>query len=318
MSLDPPTYLNSLQNNIRARPIPWEGAVRAGTITDQDLKKIKAVDKVRKEQRRQTIEGDFQAYKHLLLGGDGTRSVLESAAKRPDVIQYILVLTGDLLNGEGELFYLFLCRDDRLITAQDVPDLPSQLLDHSDPYKPFLPLLTHSTNPEDPIPLLTSSVLATLISNAQMKFPKSTTKTDEAIPKLYKYLSGLTKSQDSGLQDIAVQEYSAVLRTKKARELFWKQKHETVTPLIEILRAASGADKDSDSTIWSGATSIRSATDGGLGGGVGLQLLYHVLLAIWQLSFEGTLVGKGLEEFVPHILFSFPHPQTNRPNQQRP
>ena len=99
MSLDPPTYLNSLQNNIRARPIPWEGAVRAGTITDQDLKKIKAVDKVRKEQRRQTVEGDVAAYRSLLLGGDSGKSVLESAAKRADVVQYILVLTGDLLNG---------------------------------------------------------------------------------------------------------------------------------------------------------------------------------------------------------------------------
>ncbi|MCJ1252449.1 H(+)-transporting V1 sector ATPase subunit H [Lignoscripta atroalba] len=276
MSLDPPTYLNSLQNNIRARPIPWEGAVRAGTITDQDLKKIKAVDKVRKEQRRQTVEGDLGAYQSLLLGGENGKSVLESAAKRADVIQYILVLTGDLIN--------------------DVPGLPSTLLDHPDPYKPFLPLLTYSTNPEDPIPLLTSSVLASLISQAQTKFPKSTPKTDEALPKLYKYLSGLTKSQDTGLQDIAVQEYSALLRTKKSRELFWKQRQETVNPLIDILRAAAGAGKDSDSTLWSGGASIRSATEAGLGGGVGLQLLYHVLLTIWQLSFEGTLIGKGLEE----------------------
>ena len=99
MSLDPPTYLNSLQNNIRARPIPWEGAVRAGTITDQDLKKIKAVDKVRKEQRKQTVEADVGTYRDLLLGGDSGKSVLESAAKRADVVQYILVLTGDLLNG---------------------------------------------------------------------------------------------------------------------------------------------------------------------------------------------------------------------------
>ena len=100
MSLDPPTYLNSLQNNIRARPIPWEGAVRAGTITDQDLKKIKAVDKVRQEQRKQTVEADFKAYQSLLLGGDHGKSVLESAARRADVIQYVLVLTGDLLNGK--------------------------------------------------------------------------------------------------------------------------------------------------------------------------------------------------------------------------
>ena len=185
-----------------------------------------------------------------------------------------------------------------MIVSADISDLPLALLDHPDPYKPFLPLLTHSSNPEDPIPLLTSSVLSTLISAAQAKFPKSTPKTDEALPKLYKYLSILTKSQDSGLQDIAIQEYSAVLRTRKSRELFWKQRQETVNPLIDILRAAAGAGKDTDSTLWSGGASVRSANEAGLGGGVGLQLLYHVLLAIWQLSFEGTLVGPGLEELV--------------------
>lgn len=100
MSLDPPTYLNSLQNNIRARPIPWEGAVRAGTITENELKKIKAVDKVRKEQRKQTVESDLASYRSLLVGGEDGKSVLESAAKRADVIQYILVLAGDLMNGE--------------------------------------------------------------------------------------------------------------------------------------------------------------------------------------------------------------------------
>lgn len=103
MSFDPPTYLSSLQNNIRARPIPWEGAVRAGTITDNDLKTIKAVDKVRKEQRRQTVENDLDAYQSLILGGSTGKSVLEAAAKRADVVQYILVLTDDLLNGMSYL-----------------------------------------------------------------------------------------------------------------------------------------------------------------------------------------------------------------------
>ncbi|KAL8736285.1 MAG: hypothetical protein Q9166_000440 [cf. Caloplaca sp. 2 TL-2023] len=276
MSLDPPTYLNSLQNNIRARPIPWEGAVRAGTITDHDLKRIKAVDKVRKDQRRQTVEADQDAYRSLLLGGHQGKSVLESAAKRADVIQYMLVLASDLIN--------------------DVPSLASTLLEHPSPYNPFLPLLSHSTNPEDPIPLLASSFLAGLISASQTNSSKSTSQTDEALPKLYGYLSTLTKSQDSGLQDIAVQEYSALLRTKKARELFWKQRQDTVNPLIDVLRAAAGAGRDSDSTMWSGGASIRSATEAGLSGGVGLQLLYHILLAIWQLSFEGSLVGKDLEK----------------------
>jgi len=99
MSLDPPTYLSSLQNNIRARPIPWDGAVRAGTITEDQLNKIRAVDKVRKEQRKQTVEGDLKGYRVLFVGGESAQSILESAAKRADVVQYILVLLGDLLEG---------------------------------------------------------------------------------------------------------------------------------------------------------------------------------------------------------------------------
>lgn len=99
MSLDPPTYLSSLQNNIRARPIPWDGAVRAGNITDDHLKKIKAVDKVRKEQRIQTVESDLPGYTSLLAGGEKGKSVLDSASRRTDIVQYILVLASDLIQG---------------------------------------------------------------------------------------------------------------------------------------------------------------------------------------------------------------------------
>ena len=73
--------------------------MRAGTITDNDLKTIKAVDKVRKEQRRQTVEENLEDYSSLILGGSKGKSIFESAAKRADVIQYVLVLTGDLMNG---------------------------------------------------------------------------------------------------------------------------------------------------------------------------------------------------------------------------
>lgn len=123
---------------------------------------------------------------------------------------------------------------------------------------------------------------------------KSLPRDEDALPKLYSYLSKLAKSQDSGLQDIGVQGYSTLLRTKKARELFWEQRKDTITPLMDILHTAAGAVKDTESTLWSGATSIRGA-DAVIGGGVGLQLLYHILLVIWQLSFEGKLVGEELE-----------------------
>ena len=183
---------------------------------------------------------------------------------------------------------------------KDIPALTSALLSHPEPYAPFLPLLSQSSNPEDPVPLLTSSVLTSLISLALTTSAKPTNlslETAKALPKLYSYLSGLAKSSDSGLQDIAVQAYSALLRTKKAREIFWKQQAETVLPLIEILRTAAGVGNNGEtSTLWSGNGSTRGAAESGLGGAVGLQLLYHVLLVLWQLSFEGTLVGDGLQQ----------------------
>jgi len=97
--MDPPAYILSLQNNIRARPISWEGAVRAKTITDNDLKRVKAIDKVRKEQRKQTVESSPDDYVSLLLGNDQSPSIFQAAQKRTDIVQYMLVLSGDLIDG---------------------------------------------------------------------------------------------------------------------------------------------------------------------------------------------------------------------------
>lgn len=126
---------------------------------------------------------------------------------------------------------------------------------------------------------------------------KVSNKESSALPKLFSYLSTLTKSTDGGFQDIAVLEYSALLRGKESRKLFWAQRKETVGPLIDILRAAAGVSNgDSASTLWSGAASVRSGPEGTLSGGVGWQRLYHVLLVLWQLSFEAADIGDGLEE----------------------
>ncbi|EEH45783.1 H(+)-transporting V1 sector ATPase subunit H [Paracoccidioides brasiliensis Pb18] len=273
MSLDLPTYLSSLQSNIRARPIPWEGAVRAGNITEDQLKRIKAVDKVRREPRQKTVQNDLKAYTTLLVGGSGGKSILEAASRRTDIVQYILVLAADLIN--------------------DVPALASALVQEPDRYRHYLPLLQHSSNPEDPIPLLASAFLTSLVSTSLMSNSKTTLPDSEALPRLYSYLATLTKSQDTGLQDIGVQQYSALLRTKRSREVFWSQKEATIEPLMDVLRAAAGS-KDNGSSTLGGSSSTRNI-ESGIGGGVGLQLLYHILLVIWQLSFEGSLVGEELE-----------------------
>ena len=178
----------------------------------------------------------------------------------------------------------------------DVPAFLEALIQHPHPFDPFLPLLKTTNNPEDPIPLLTSTTLSRLASEAVLGPKEQLHEVDKALPQLYNYLSNLARSSDAGLQDIAVQEYSSLLRNTHARKLFWSQRKQTVDPLMSILRSAAGAGRDNDSTIWSGASTARSASDGIFAGGVSIQLLYHVLMNIWQLSFEAEMVGVGLQE----------------------
>lgn len=109
MSLDTQTYLASLQSNIRQRPIPWDGAVRAGTLTEEHYAKIRAVDKAKKpEQRKEIVEGDIDGYRLLFVGASGKASVLESASQHANVIQYILVLLSDLVDGTYHKIILLL------------------------------------------------------------------------------------------------------------------------------------------------------------------------------------------------------------------
>jgi V-type H+-transporting ATPase subunit H len=99
MSLDPPSYVVSIENNIRSRPIPWEGAVRQKTISDIDHQQIKAIDKVRKEQRKEVLDSDVATYVALFLGGKDGPGILHKAVKRPDMIVYLLVLLDDAIEG---------------------------------------------------------------------------------------------------------------------------------------------------------------------------------------------------------------------------
>jgi V-type H+-transporting ATPase subunit H len=176
-----------------------------------------------------------------------------------------------------------------------IPALSKAVLQNGDPYPQFLPLLAHSSNTDDPIPLLTSTVLVSLLAGSRDESPATV---DRALPVIFSYLSSLTKNSDAGLQDIGVQEYSSLLYGGAPRQQFWRQRSETVTPLIDILRAAAGVGNgDVSASLWSGTTATaRSGFEGSLGGGVGLQLLYRVLLVMWQLSFEAADIGDDLNE----------------------
>ena len=80
------------------------------------------MDKVRKEQRIQTVEADLSGFRTLFVGGEKEKSVLESAAKRGDVVQYILVLLGDLIDGA----YHVVCKPALRLSMQIIPCLRSK------------------------------------------------------------------------------------------------------------------------------------------------------------------------------------------------
>lgn len=98
MSLDTPKYLAELFSTIRGRSIAWDAQVRAGLISDSDVKKFKAIDKVSKEKQVGAVEKDVDGYALLVLGPQGA---LKGATdgERMDVVAYMLVLLGDLLEG---------------------------------------------------------------------------------------------------------------------------------------------------------------------------------------------------------------------------
>lgn len=165
-----------------------------------------------------------------------------------------------------------------------VPAFTGSLLALPSPFLHLLSLLSHT---DEATPLLSSSVLSNLLTASLRISAKPTPDAKAALPQLYHFLANLTKSPDVHLQDIAIQSYISLLRSSYARITFWSLQVDTIVPIVRILETAGGQN---------GNTSDRGGTVGGSAGGaqgsVGLQLLYHVLLVIWELTFEEVVAGE--------------------------
>lgn len=168
------------------------------------------------------------------------------------------------------------------------------LLNSGDPYRSLRPLLNHSSTPDDPIRLLASTVM-TGIMGATRDTSKATVR---VLTDLLPHLSEQVKGGDASKQDIAVQQYSQVLSTPGLRGQFWEQKDDTVRPMIDILGSAAGlGTQNPSSSLWSNSgNNGTGGPESQVGSGVGIQLLYHVLFAVWQLSFDSEKIGDDLNE----------------------
>ncbi|KAI5798935.1 armadillo-type protein [Geopyxis carbonaria] len=276
MSLTTSNVLAELHTNIRTRPVPWEAYVRSNIVTDADVKKIKAIDKVPRDKRADIVNKDGQGYARLVLGSDGVlqNSVTKS---RGDIIQYMLMWTGDLLS--------------------DVPGFAHSLLALPKPYDLLISLLRGH---DAPVPLLASAVLTTLLSTALTSSSKVGEDVKDALPKFYHYLCGVSRGGDHHEQDLAIQSYVSLLRTSYARTTFWYMREETANPLYRILHEAAHGSGSSN------VGNDRNALGGSniVQGGVPLQLLYHVLLTVWELTFEESVaedLNQRYDDLIPAI-----------------
>ncbi|KAK6511812.1 H(+)-transporting V1 sector ATPase subunit H [Arthrobotrys musiformis] len=290
MSLPPPPIVVSLIQSIRARPILWDQYQRTHIINEQELKLIKAVDKVPKDKRIAIVEGEIEDYARLIVGdAKGSQpGLLERCAKRVEFIQYLLALAVEI--------------------CEDVPSFVISLTNHSDPYSHLMSLLDHT---DAPIPIISSYLLTTIMSSSLSK-SRTDEATKQALPTLFKYLSGISSNpNETNLQDLTVQSYVLLLRNSFARTTFWEMGDETMKGLTEVIETAAAGSKGGRTTdvgttssvanISSGSSASTALLSGGGAGasganlkqgGVNLQLLYHVLVGIWQLSFEEEIAEE--------------------------
>ncbi|KAA8893278.1 armadillo-type protein [Sphaerosporella brunnea] len=270
MSLDGQNILDEYKSLIRGRAVAWDAYIRYSLVTESDVKKIKAVDKVSKERRVSIVENDAGGYAQLVLGDDG---VLRKSANgnRVDLVQYILMWTGDLL--------------------EDVPDsFADALLSLPKPFELLLSLLEGHSDPV--IPVLTAAILTPLLAKSLSRSSKISPAFKDALPKFFRYLASITKSPEREQQDLAIQSYVALLRTPYARETFWDIKEETMTPLAQLIEETAGGTAGGER-----AAGTTNTVAGIVQGGVPLQLVYHVLLAVWELTFDDTVAEELNEKY---------------------
>ena len=146
------------------------------------------------------------------------------------------------------------------------------------------------------IPVLSAAILTPLIASslaAASSSAKLSPTVKDALPKFYRYLAGVSGAAERDQQDLAVQAYVALLRTPYARATFWDMAEETMGPLVKLV-----GDTARGTTAAQGNA---ASNNGVVQGGVPLQLVYHVLLVVWQLTFD-TVVAEEINKYHPSPL----------------
>jgi V-type H+-transporting ATPase subunit H len=207
--------------------------VRANLLSASEAGLMKSIEKQSRDKRVAIVEKSPQLYATTIVE-------LLSRITRDDVVKYILSLAGDF--------------------AAEVPEFTKCLLENEEAaYSVLVKLLDKN---DEQIHLLSAKTLVVLMSIKEAS--------NDHVASLFSFLSSkLASSPNSNLQDIAVQSYGLLLRTKPHRSIFWNQHSQNVPPLLKILSTSKGS----------------------------LQLQYHTLIIFWLISFEATPCAEAVTKY---------------------
>lgn len=195
-------YLDEIQTNIRVRPIPWEGYVRANLLTANEASLIKSTEKEQPEKRSEIIGKNSDKYADTIVD-------LLSRISRDDVIKYILSFAEEVVVEVPNFT--------KALLKRDVLNVLVQLLQKND----------------EQIYLLSTQLLVVLV-NVE-KAPTT------IIDKLLKFLATkLVSSPNVNFQVIGIQSLGGLVSKRWYRGEFWNSRQQVMPLVLKIMTSSKG------------------------------------------------------------------------------
>ncbi|CAO3627296.1 unnamed protein product [Mucor hiemalis] len=182
-------YLEKKAAIIRQKPILWEGYERASLLTHEQVELIKAIDKKPANVIQAAINEKGATYASLIL-------YLLQNLSRPDTIQYVCLMTDDILSANDE-------------NARYFHELTKE--DQSYPFGPFFKVLESE---DDFMALQASKVLTMLACSASS--PSSLN-----LDALYKWITKKLSGTINDVTNLVIQELESLLRINAYRLPVW-------------------------------------------------------------------------------------------------
>lgn len=196
-------YLDEVRHGVKARPIPWEGYVRANLLTADEASPFKQFEKSTPAERDAAVKaapGKYVEAITQILGKCG----------QDDVIKFVVLFTSEIV--------------------EEVPEFRTAFASADAPWSVLTKLLAEKAN-DNQIGLLVDTLLVDM-ANAQLAPPKS-------LSKLLEYIAKLVNSDNATLQDLGVQQLSTLLQTKQYRSEFWSVHSLFIESINKLVKSPS-------------------------------------------------------------------------------